>query len=156
MRNEAVRRFAIVLVPLEQDGAVLDHQQPGDALVRQKILERPGLVFEAVAELDLGCSLGQRQRRLCFVERIMREYLVEMAERSHPHAFIEEPVGAGADRVTLALPNSSSSGAAKAGNASIATKHARKKRTGRIGWLPLRNHRTPIALQWPAPTSRAN
>ena len=54
-------------------------------------------------KLDLGCGLGKRQRRRDFAQRIMREYLVEMAERSNPHAFIEEPVGAVAERVTLCL-----------------------------------------------------
>ena len=44
MRDEATRRLAIVLVTLEQDRAVLDYQQPGDALVREKIVERPALV----------------------------------------------------------------------------------------------------------------
>ena len=52
-------RFAIVLVALEQDRAVLDHQQPGDALVRQEIIERPGLVFEPVAELGVAAGRGQ-------------------------------------------------------------------------------------------------
>ena len=155
MRNETVGRLAIVLVALEQDCAVLDHQQPGDALVRQKIIERPASGFRTGSRACLAAAAGKRQRRRRLAQRIMRQYLVEMAERSNPHAFVEEPVGAGADRIPFALPNSSSSGAAKAGNASAA--RGSKENSPRPHWLaPLGIMGRPLTYNGRRPMCRAN
>ena len=58
--TKRLRRAAIILIALEQDFAVLDQQQAGDALMRQKIVERVGRVVEPV--LDLRLDGGRRQR----------------------------------------------------------------------------------------------
>ena len=103
MRNESIPGIAIILVSLSQEFAVLDQQETGDALVRKKIVERERPVFEAVLNLRCAGRFGNRQRCRCLRKRIVGQYLVEIAERSDPHALVEKPVGERADRITRRL-----------------------------------------------------
>jgi len=57
-----MRRRAIVLIALQQNLAVLDQQQAGDALAREKIVERMRLIFEPILELRFAGGFGKRQR----------------------------------------------------------------------------------------------
>src|SRR5205823_12992647 len=86
-----------------QDFAVLDQQETGDALTRKEIVECERLIFETVFDLRRAGRFGNRQRRRRFRQRIVGQYLVEIAERSDPHALVEEPVGARADWIPRRL-----------------------------------------------------
>ena len=56
--NEWARVTTIVLVALGENLAVLDDKQSGDALAREKIVNRVGLLFEAILEFRFGGGLG--------------------------------------------------------------------------------------------------
>ena len=80
MRYEAVRRFAIILISFHEDLAVLDDQQPGHPLAREKVIDRQRAPLEAVAELWRAARSLQRQRLLRPFEGVVRQKAVEVAE----------------------------------------------------------------------------
>jgi len=89
-----------VLVTATELAALIE---AGDALAREKIVERMGLAFEPVLEIWYAGGGGKRQRRSGLVQGVEGQQLVKVAERSDPHALVIEPVAAGTDRITRRL-----------------------------------------------------
>ena len=138
MRDEAVGRLAIVLVALEQDCAVLDHQQPGDALVARKSSSVQFWFSNRYSSFVSPPAARKRQRRFGFAQPVVWKDLVDMAERSNPHAFIEEPVGAGADRIALVLAEQLLVGCGKGRDCQSgkeACKEISRKNSSLLHWL---------------------
>jgi hypothetical protein len=80
MGNEPMPRIAVILIALDEDLSILDDQNSGDALTREKIVDRQRPVLEAILDARSAAGGNERKRTGSLLEDVVRQQPVELAE----------------------------------------------------------------------------